>query len=163
MNTIQKKTSNAFGKDCYLIGRDKHGDYIWLTAATWDCDWYWGFGYIEVYTRQMDPANSRDIRSHRHWEGFLGKQEDGSYKHHINEVLQETVLTDKESWELSDLMKSFYTLREAAGYFNRGGSHLSSTSIRLNCVDIDMEKQINEVETPKLFQRVYEILGQDNE
>ena len=48
--TLKKRKSHAFGKDCYLIGRDKYGDLIWLEAAKWDCEWYWGFGYTHTGT-----------------------------------------------------------------------------------------------------------------
>lgn len=155
---LEKKKSHAFGKDCYLIGRDKHGDLIWLEAAKWDCDWYWGFGYIEVYTRQSDPANASDISSHSHWSGQLGKQDDGEYKHHINEVLQETTLTSDESWELSDLMQSFYTLSKTAELLKSGGSHLSGSGNMEYMKDSDIRKAINEEMLPKLFKSIYEIL-----
>jgi len=153
---MDKRKAHAFGKDCYLLGRDTNGEAIWLEAASWDCEWYWGFGYIEVYTRQLDPTHSKDIDSHGHWDGLLGKQANGEYLHHLNEALTETTLTDKESWRLSDLMKSFYTLTKCAAVVGRGGSHLSGTSESL--VDKDMTAKINEVLLPALFKEVYEIV-----
>jgi len=155
---MKKQKSHAFGKDCYLLGKDKHDDLIWLEAASWDCGWYWGFGYIEVYTSQANPANSKDISSHSHWSGLVGKQDDGKYLYHINETLQESMLTNEESWELSDLMKSFYTLKEVAELLGRGGSHLSSSGNRDFMKDEPMVKQINEVMLPELFKSVYKIL-----
>jgi len=156
---MKKTKSHAFDKDCYLLGRDKDGDLIWLEAARWDCGWYWGFGYIEVYTHQADPANSRDTSSHSHWSGLTGKQEGGRHLHHINEALDETVLTDAESWELSDLMKTFYTLKEASEVFGRGGSHLTDKGNHEFLKDGDMVKKINEVMLPQLFEAVYQILS----
>ncbi|HWQ96265.1 MAG TPA: hypothetical protein VN368_02720 [Candidatus Methylomirabilis sp.] len=157
-NTISKTKSHAFKKDCYLLGRDKHGDLIWLESATFDCGWYWGFGCIEVYTNQKNPALAKDINNHSHWDGLLGKQPDGKYLHHINECLQESVLTDTESWQLSDLMKSFYTLKEAAEVFGRGGSHLTTVKDFDALKSHDMVKTINEVMLPALFKKVYSIL-----
>jgi hypothetical protein len=160
---MNKSKSHAFGKDCYLIGKDKNGDLIWLEAASWDCNWYWGFGYIEVYTSQSNPAKSRDINSHSHWDRLVGKQEDGSYKHHINEVLAESVLSNSESWKLSELMQSFYVLEEAAGLFNRGGSHLTTNPANDILKSPEMEKRINEVMLPAIFAEVYKILTPDEQ
>ena len=154
---LVKTKSNAFGKDCYLLGRDKYDDLIWLEAATWDCGWYWGFGYIEVYTRQSDPANSKDISSHSHWDGLLGKQDD-KYLHHINQVLKESVLTDSESWKLSDLMQSFYTLKKAAEVFKNGGSHLTTTDNPNIIKSPSMVETINKIMLPALFHEIYQIL-----
>ena len=122
---IFKRKSHAFGKDVYLLGEKKTGELIWLQAASWDCNWYWGFGYIEEYTNNQHPESSRDINSHSHWSGLVGKQEkynfekkcfelSSDYIHHLNDNpdMAATTLTDKESWELADLMQSFYTFKD---------------------------------------------------
>jgi len=157
---LNKTKSHAFGKDCYLVGLDQYGDPVWLEAAKWDCDWYWGFGYMEVYTIPMNPSMSRDIRSHSHWSGFVGKQDNGKYHHHINETLKQSVLTEAESWRVSDLMKSFYTLSEAAAVVGRGGSHLSGSNVEL--IDKAMAERINTVLLPALFEEVYKILSPES-
>lgn len=156
---LEKRKDHAFGKDVYLLGRDEYGDLIWLEAPSWDCGWYWGFGYVEVYTNQKHPSRSRDIQSHSHFDGLVGfKTEKGNYVHHLNESpkIQETVLTDRESWELADLMKTFYTLKEAASIYHNGNSHVSSSALSLKNADI--AKQINEVDIPRVTARVLEIL-----
>ena len=161
MKPLNKKKSSAFNKDCYLIGKDKHGDYIWLEAAQWTCGWYWGFGYIEVYTNQLNPEKARDISSHSHFNGLIGKQEDGEYKHHINEVLVESVLSDSESWELADLMSSFYTLQDAAALLKLGSSYIASSAVSNDLKNDGMRKEINEVLMPAIINRVYAILDPD--
>jgi len=158
---MNKTKSHAFGKDVYLVGIDQYGDPVWLEAAKWDCDWYWGFGYMEVYTKKMNPANSHDISSHSHWNGFIGKQDNGEYHHHINQTLKQSVLTEKESWAVSDLMKSFYTLSEAAAVVGRGGSHLTAPTSNV-LVDKDMAERINTVLLPALFEEVYKILSPES-
>lgn len=154
---MNKHKSHAFGKDCYLLGRYQD-EPIWLEAASFDCGWYWGFGYIKVYTRQLNPANSRDVSSHSHWDGLLSKQDNGEHLHHINEAITDTVLTDAESWKLSDLMQSFYTLRSAAETLGLGGSNLSGSGNIDALKSDDIVKQINEVMLPSLFAEVYAIL-----
>jgi len=159
---LPKTKTQAFfpnGKDVYLIGRDQYRELIWLEAAEWSCGWYWSFGNVEVYTNQANPIFAKDITSHSHWKGFLNKEDsDGKYLHHINQVLKETVLSESESWKLSDLMQSFYTLQECAEVTGRGGSHLTTTDNPEAIKDKDMAERINKVLLPALFQEVYKIL-----
>jgi hypothetical protein len=72
--------------------------------------------------------------------------------------MTETVLTEKESWLLSDLMQSFYALREAAAVLGRGDSHLT-TDPRATVRDAEMAEKINKIILPKLFKEVLAILG----
>lgn len=160
---LQKRKSHAFGKDVYLLGTNEYGEPIWLESASWDCGWYWGFGYIEVYTNKNHPEKARDISSHSHFDGLVGfKDEHNNYIHHLNESprMESTVLTDKESWELCDLMKQFYTLREAAEIFHTGNAHLTSCGISNK--NPEMEREINEEILPRIFERIYEILTPPN-
>lgn len=166
---LAKKKSRAFRKDIYLVGKEKSGEFVWLENPSWDCKWYWGFGYMETYTNNKNPHLSRDISSHSHWEGFLGKVEHydfdkhtwvlGEYKHHINEsdLMDETVLTEKESWLISDLMQSFYTLKEAAAVLWHGNSNLTTDPDKV-CQDSAMADKINKEILPKIFEKVLNIL-----
>lgn len=160
MNTkLKKRKTKAFGKDVYLLGVDEQGDYIWLEEAAWDCGWYWGFGYIETYTNNKNPSKAKDIRSHSHYNGLVfHKDKNNNYLYHINEALKETVLHDSEAWELSDLMKSFYTLSKAAAVLGKGNSHYTTTT-NADLTDKDMATKINEELLPLVFARVYEILS----
>jgi hypothetical protein len=166
---LAKKKSHAFGKDIYLVGKEKSGEFVWLESPSWDCGWYWGFGYVETYINNCSPHLSRDISSYSHWSGFLGKVEHydfekkcfvlGEYRHHINEsdLMDETVLTEKESWLISDLMQSFYTLKESAEVLGRGGSHLTNDPDKV-CQDVAMANKINKEILPAIFEKVLKIL-----
>lgn len=159
---MNKRKSHAFGKDIYLVGKESDGTLVWLKSPEWDCGWYWGFGYMESYTNNKNPSAARDISSHSHWSGFVGNI-GGKWYHHINEspALSETVLTESESWELSDLMQSFYTLKETAEIYGRGNSHLTS-AVKVDLTNESLVKQINEVDMPRIFARVIEILSPEN-
>lgn len=159
INKLQKRKNHAFGKDIYFLGTDKDGVNYWLEAAKWNCDWYWGFGYIETYTNNKYPSRSRDIQSHSHWDNsIVGKQD--QYVHHINEnkMFIETVLTENESWELSELMESFYALKNAAEVLGRGSSHISKNPCAEIIKNEDEVKRINEIVLPAIFAEVYKIL-----
>jgi len=169
---INKKVSKAFSKDIYLLGKNIDGEYVWLEGAKWDCNWYWGFGYIETYTNNKNPHLSRDISSHSHWDSsIIGKHDyydsekscfrlSSDYVHHLNDSpkMAETTLTEAESWKLAELMKTFYTLREAAEMYHMGGAHVTANP----CADIlkneAEEKRINEVLLPAIFKEVYKLL-----
>lgn len=159
---LQKRKSHAFGKDVYLLGENENGELLWLESPSWDCGWYWGFGYVETYNYggRRDPKSCTDIQSHQHFDGLVWfNDDDHKYIYHINESpsLCETVLTDRESWELSDLMKRFYTLREAAEMFGRGTAHFTSNT-RHDSTNKEIATYINEVELPNIFKAVLDIL-----
>lgn len=160
MNKIAKKIDQAFGKKVYLVGQLKDGSNIWLEEATWDCDWYWGFGYLETYAGNCKPSSARDISSHQHVDGFLFKKDGSDYIDHFyqSKDFQYLTFTEEESWELADLFQSFYTLKEAAEFFHRGGSHVSTSAIKGELKNTNFEKSINADFLPKIFKRIYELL-----
>jgi hypothetical protein len=155
---MKKAISNAFGKTIYFLGKDEYGQNLWLEEPRWDCDWYWGFGYVESYTNNKSPHLARDISSHSHFDGLVWyKNDKGNYVYHIKEVM-ETPLTEDESWQLSDLMKRFYSLRETAEIFHRGSSNFTSVP-SVDSTNKELEKYINEVELPKIFKGVIDLLS----
>jgi len=157
---IDKKKSHAFGKDVYLLGADAEGIFYWLEAPSWDCDWYWGFGYVETYKRNVNPSVAKDIDGHEHIDSsFTGKVNGGKYIHNIFDSprFASTTFTEKEGWELSELFKQFYFLKDAAANFGRGSCHISSTSFKWE--DKDLAHKINQQLIPKVTARIIEILS----
>ena len=155
---MNKKTDFAFGKSIYFLGINEYGENMWIEEPQWDCGWYWGFGYVDTYTNNKNPSKSKNISSHSHFDGLVWKRSDeGVFIYHINEVLK-TPFADEESWELSDLMKRFYCLREAAAIFHCGNANYASRT-GVDSTDKELAKRINEIELPKIFKRVIEILS----
>ena len=38
-------------KKYYLLGKRKEDNRkVWLEEGSWDCDWYWGLGYVEIFS-----------------------------------------------------------------------------------------------------------------
>ena len=128
-----KKRINEFeGKKYYFLGKDKDGVWYWLEEPSWDCDWYWGFGYLEIYNKPKT-----DIKEHYHFDSLLkGWGLDDIEKHFSSFVLKE-----KEMWVLADLMKSYYTLRETASFYHQGSSNYTET--KTNIKDLKFCKRIN--------------------
>ena len=71
---MEKQTLTIFGKKNYLLGTDQNGRKLFLVAPSWDCGWYWGFGYIETYTNNRHPERSKDIASHNHFDSLFGNK-----------------------------------------------------------------------------------------
>ena len=162
MKLIKKKIDeDSGGKKVYLLGRDKDGDYVWLEAPSWDCGWYWGFGYIERYKNNRKPSIAEDISSHSHWDNEIVGNIDGEYRHHLNANpnIVESVLTDEESWKLAELMKSYYILKETADFFKHGGSHLTENPLKNFLQSEEQTKRINEVLLPEIFKEIDKLLS----
>lgn len=153
---MKKSKKYAFGKDIYLLGVDKEGTKYWLESPSWDCNWYWGFGYVETYTNNNSPEKSRDIDSHTHIGGYTDRKK-------MNYVegndLMETTFNSEERKELKLLFEKFYLLKEKAEkyrYTYKKGAEVYQEEEK-------QWKEINSVEIPIVFNRIIEILTPENE
>ena len=152
---MKKKIINKFGKH-YLLGINHDGEYVWLEAPSWDCGWYWGFGYLHTYTNNKQPERSRDISSHFHFDMFLKGPE--CARDMFKKYFKTTVLTDSEIWELVDYMKTFYTLKEVAHLFKNGYSHQTEKAKIENLKSEDQRDLINKDWLPEVFVRIQDLL-----
>jgi len=151
----------AFGKDVYLLGKDDQGIKYWLEAPSWDCDWYWGFGYIETYQGNRRPSIASDVSSHSHADKFMSEY--FTEWNGTSPILKQKTFTEKEGWELSELFSQFYHLREQAEFWGRGKMNTASTKIK-SWENKELSKKINTEVIPIITARIIEILekgGQD--
>lgn len=159
---IAKAKSFAFRKDIYLLGIDSEGVKYWLESPSWDCGWYWGFGYVETYTNNNNPAIAKDIDSHSHIDSsFMGKVGNGGeYIHNIYDcpTFAATTFTTNEGWKLSELFKTFYQLKESAGMFGKGGSNITTNPCAETLKNEAWAKHINEVMIPTVTAAILKIL-----
>ena len=159
MKTINKKTIEWHGKTYFLLGIDEDGTKSYLNKASFDCGWYWGFGYINTFTNNKQPSKSRDIQSHSHLD-FMLKQKNLNWYDSFKIIFKNTVLNDKETWQFVDLMRSFYTLKEAAEVFHSGNSHYT-TMDALSLKDKVIEDKINKDLLPKIFTEIEKLLTEE--
>lgn len=170
-NNFKKRVTSAFGKNQYLLGVDDQGVKYWLSEPSWDCGWYWGFGYVSTFTNNNKPDKSRDSSSHEHIDSsFMGESEyydsklkcfrKGEYIHNIFDSprLASVTFSENEGWELSELFKQFYFLREAAENFGRGKCHIADTKIK-SWEDKPLAEKINKELIPRVTARIIEILS----
>lgn len=154
---MEKKIINKFGKH-YLLGINKEGQYVYLEKESWDCDWYWGFGYLHTFTNNRHPEKSKDIDSHFHFDSTFLKGPDCSYDM-FNNYFAETVLTKEEIWELCDYMMTFYSLKSVAELFKHGYSRQTE---RAKVEKLQSETQydlVNKVWLPEVFKRIEKLLS----
>jgi len=151
MNPVVKEKKTLFGKENYLLGkRKKDGKKVWLEAGSFDCGWYWGFGYVEIYNHIYS-----DINEHTHFYSlFLEKD---LYNSYIN-YFKVQVLSEKEIWQLLELMKSFYTMQEYAETVGRGGAHITTNPCSKIIQNLEEQNRINEFVIPAIMQAVYNLL-----
>ena len=119
-----------------LLGYDLDSEPIYLSKHSWDCGWYWGFGYL----------GNKDC--HYHFDSLL----DG---HHfkIEEVFSSTKLTQNNWWQLLELFKQTYNLQEAYETYYRGGAHIttcrkmgiSKNTRRAAAISKDMKKILDDI------------------
>lgn len=157
---MKKETKTAFGKKIYLLGtRSEDGKKLWLEEPSWDCNWYWGFGYCETYTNNNNPEKAKDISSHQHFDGLFLKQNGNSFDV-FKKYFTETPLTNDEIWLLLDYMATFYTLKETAEIMFRGCSHYTQNAF-LDCVkNEERYTEINQKILPVLFDKITSLLGE---
>lgn len=148
-------------KGAVLLGKNRDGIKEWLQPPSWDCGWYWGFGYLQT------------PRSHRHFSGLVGQQEyydyekgiwrKGEYVHNIYDSpeLVETTFTSNEGWKLSELFKQFYLLQSMAEYTHKTPAGCRVTTSPVEQDDEKMKqwhKEINEVMIPKVTAEIMRML-----
>lgn len=154
---MEKQKIKWKGHDYYLLGICE-GKKFYLEAGTWDCDWYWGFGYISTFTNNANPELSIDVRSHNHFDSmFLKNYTTNCYDAFCN-FFDETPFTEKEIWKLLELMKSFYTASKYSEMVHIGGSHITSNPLKETIKNEVEYKRINEVIIPGIMQEIYKVM-----
>lgn len=131
---------------------------IYLSAPSWDCDWYWGFGYLgnKNCHYHVDGLTKHDKYNFdkKCFEYEFTNLFDG-FKKHFGTSL---IVRDSQLWTLVELFKTFYTLRETAEVLGRGGSHYTNNPCANIIKNTDEVTRINTIVLPAIFEEIYKIL-----
>lgn len=136
----------------YAEGIKKVSNRVYLSPPSFDCGWYWGFGYLGNAT------------SHYHVSGLEGRENgfnnlhDG-FKKHFGDTLR---VNKSDMWTLAELFKTFYNLKETAEVLGRGGSHYSQNPCKDIIINSDEVTRINSKVLPAIFKEIYKILSRYN-
>lgn len=137
------ETTNKYPEKLYI--GEKDGKRIYLTSPSWDCGWYWGFGYLgNRYCHYHVSTLMSNTNLH---DGF---------KSHFGDSF--IVKDDKDIWTISELFVTFYSLKASAEINVRGGSHISENPCCELIKNKDEAKRINKVLMPAIFDEIYKIL-----
>ena len=113
------------------------GERVWLPPPSWDCGWYWGYGYIQ--NRHLSTCFKR-LDTNDNLFNAIQKRFDSTF-----------ALQDKKLWTFCELMVTFYSLNEIAEVYNRGGSFYTSNPLADIIRNHEEVKRINETLLPKIF------------
>ncbi|MES2287747.1 MAG: hypothetical protein V4547_18800 [Bacteroidota bacterium] len=145
------KTLSNYPAKIFIGKHDEEN--IYLSAPSWDCSWYWGFGYLG------------NKNSHYHVDGLNSKENINlfdAFKKHFGSSL---VVRDSQLWTLCELFQTFYVLKETAEVLGRGGSHFTTNPCSELIINKEEVARINNIVLPAIFEEIYKILipAQENE
>lgn len=151
MNTSAQDHSNTFKKefrDFFLGTLDGRG--VLLRVPSFDCGWYWGFGYlgnknIHFHLNGLDVIKPELRRLHMH-DQLIGL---------FGDSLR---IKDKALWTFCEIVLTVYTLKGAAEVFGRGGSHTTTNPDADSLKTPDMVKHINDILIPMQIRTLWALL-----
>lgn len=128
----------------YYLGISKEDNVkVYLEKESWDCNWYWGFGYVtsKYFSIHFDTL-------------FLEENIFDSFK----EFFIETPLTDNQIWKLLGYMKEYYVMKNYAELLQYGNHITGKAECILQDKYIDKNNEeverINKVILPDLFKKI---------
>jgi hypothetical protein len=164
-HTPTKETS-IMAKKKWTLGTLKGtSESVRLEDFTWDCDWYWGGGYVgnNNFHCHFDGCFLNTVDSRGHSLNSIGATFldpwqpipahcDASKVHRVSNgasvweplsfFLDNANYNEQQWWRIKDLFKQFYALRDAAEVFRYGG-HCSSNGRTPAEINLDMAASIN--------------------
>jgi|GEM_PF-2331276 len=120
---------------------------IYLSPPSWDCGWYWGFGYLG------------NKNCHYHIDG-LSKDKNlyDAFIEHFDDTL---TVRKSDLWTLVELFSTFYSLKKTCEVLGRGGSHYTSNPCKDLIINTDEVTRINNIVLPQVFEEIYKILNRN--
>jgi hypothetical protein len=138
--------STKWSERRYLGTRKEDGRRVYLAAPTWDCNWYWSFGYLVATGEHFHLRNYGD----KNWKDCLERD----YKLNVK-------LRGDKLWKFIELAKTAYGLKYAAEILGRGGSNVTLirtenplSEVIKNNAEVD---RINQIVLPKIFDAINEM------
>ena len=129
----------------FLLGR-VNNENIYLAKPSWDCGWYWGFGYI---------GNSN---CHYHLSG-IGKENNKNLYDGLKEHFGNTlVLRESSLWKFCEIVSTIYKLKDTAEVFRVGGAHYTNNPCKELIIDKSIVEKINSTLIPQLIEEMYKVL-----
>lgn len=131
---------------------------VFIKRPSWECGWYWGFGYLERWNSRIG-----DIDFHTHINRQFSKDKDGrdcNWYEGMQELLDQGDVfeNDKQRWKFLEIVKTIYNLKMTAEVLGRGGSHYASNPLSEEIKHHNEVRRINNYLIPKLIDEMYKVL-----
>jgi hypothetical protein len=149
-NTSKANAAYSNPTSRVLLGKSKkYKEAIYLYTPTFDCDWYWGFGYLgnnnyhyhlSSFQQEFGSSLARNISM------FDALREDYT--------LCPTLQNDNNLWTFCELVKTAYALIEIAEVYKLGGSHCSNNPCKELLKNNEQYEHISFVLLPTLFKEI---------
>lgn len=149
-NTLMEKYPKNF-----LLGHPTDGGRGYLfRRPSFDCGWYWGFGYL----------GNRDV--HFHLDNMTSIHPELANKNMFDQLKMLfgdnlTITNDGDLWKFCEHASAIYKMRVAAELFHRGGSSYTSNerSDSIKELGHDMYETLNSVLIPEQIESLYRVLA----
>jgi hypothetical protein len=102
------------------------GENIYLDKHSWDCGWYWGFGYV----------GNRNLHTHFNSTFLQGLSD-------VSEIFESTKIKQHDWWIIRDLFVQAYALKDCAAVYRHGGYQTSSKGITDIICNVEMANRCN--------------------
>ena len=152
--TTATEHSNQFKvqfKDFRIGVMDSRG--VMLRVPSFDCGWYWGFGYL----------GNRDCHFHLdHLDSMDSKLANKNLYDQLIGLFGDSLTIPKDRlWTFCEIVKTIYTLKEAAEVFGRGGSHYTQNPDKNALTVPEYVRHINDELIPMQIRSLWALLSVD--
>lgn len=156
------KTLSNYSK--ILLGYNNN-EPIYLSPPSWDCGWYWGFGYIGNKNCHYHVEGLKKIETYNHEAKAFTHKSVNLYDGFIEHFGNTLKVRPSDLWTLVELFSTFYALKETTEVLGRGGSHYTTNPVKDLIINTDEVTRINSIVLPQIFEEIYKILhrNQDND
>jgi len=148
-----------FPFQAYLGIDRKTGYKIYLNGFSWDCNWYYGGGYLSYYKGKS--LNDNNMMIHTHFNiVFLDsiiEYNKSALWFNLSDIVNDAQFNSNEWRRIKDLYKQFYVLKEAAEVFKYGGN-CTSQGRNEKEINLDMYSNINKHLQDVIIQEIIKVL-----
>lgn len=156
MNSSELNAMMETYPDKFRLGNDPvTGRSVFMSRPSFDCEWYWGFGYLG------------NLDCHFHLSSLHTMYNSVPENMHLFDQMKKffgdslTIKDDRDLWTFVEVVLTIYTLRKTADLFYMGGSGATYNPLQFTLKDAgsDMYKTINESLIPQQIAAMYAVLA----
>ena len=152
-NSQKAQAAYTAPHEAYYFGTLKTcNERIRLSTPTFDCNWYWGFGYLGNKNCHYHLKNYKQIAG---FSDYRSISMFDAFK--MDYTLCDVLQNDTTLWTFCELVQTAYSLLAVAEIFSRGGSHQCKNPCQELLKNLDMYEHINFVLLPALFKEIDEL------